>query len=75
MGEARTVGRGRLQLDGIYLWMGYEIRQQPLSAPTFAAAALGIVGMAWHLLGFGRARARTAYQPQRAGQMPRLSNG
>lgn len=51
VGEAAALNTGRLEFDGIYLWIGYEIRHEPATVWTFLAAAIGILALCWHFAG------------------------
>ena len=40
----------RLRLEGVGMWMGYEVRSRPSVEWMFVTACLGILGIGWHFL-------------------------
>ena len=49
-GETLVLPGGRLELVEVTMWMGYEIRSEPLTLWTFLAAVIGVCGIGWHFL-------------------------
>jgi cytochrome c biogenesis protein len=47
-GEVIRLAGGGVRFDGIRLWMGYEIFHDPALPWLFAAALVGVTGLAWH---------------------------
>lgn len=47
-GEQLPVGSSVLRFDGVRLWMGYEIRYEPLLPWLFTIAVVGVLALAWH---------------------------
>lgn len=66
--EARLAG-GRLRLETVTLWLGYEIRSEPPTQWMLLAAAMGICGIGWHFLGAPGGR-RTAPDRRVAAENP-----
>jgi cytochrome c biogenesis protein len=50
-GESVAVAGGTLRYDGLRLWMGYSIVDEPATPWLVAAALIGVLGLAWHVLG------------------------
>lgn len=49
-GESLALPGGRLHFESLRGWMGYRVFYDPMLAWLFLAAALSLVGLAWHLL-------------------------
>jgi len=47
-GETLQVGDATLRFQTVRLWMGYEIRYEPLLPWMFATALIGVLALAWH---------------------------
>jgi cytochrome c biogenesis protein len=47
-GESIELEHGLLEFKAVRMWMGYKIFYDPLLAWFFAAALVGVVGLAWH---------------------------
>jgi hypothetical protein len=47
-GDAIRLEHGVLEFDAIRMWMGYKIFYDPFLAWFFAAALVGVAGIAWH---------------------------
>ena len=47
-GETIELDNGLLEFDAIRMWMGYKIFYDPWLAWFFAAALVGVAGIAWH---------------------------
>ena len=59
-GEVIRLAKGGVRFDGIRLWMGYEIFYDPALPWLFAAALVGVSGLAWHFRDKFRAQMITA---------------
>ncbi|MGB5540447.1 MAG: cytochrome c biogenesis protein ResB [Gammaproteobacteria bacterium] len=47
-GEHVMVGNNALRFEAVRLWMGYEVRYEPLLPWMFAIALIGVLALAWH---------------------------
>ena len=47
-GESIELEHGLLEFKAVRMWMGYKIFYDPLLAWFFAAALVGVAGLAWH---------------------------
>ena len=57
-GDSLKLKGGQLRFEEIRMWMGYDVFYDPMLAWLFAAAVVGIFGLAWHFyhkLGFATA--------------------
>jgi len=47
-GESIELDNGLLEFEAVRMWMGYKIFYDPFLAWFFAAALVGVAGLAWH---------------------------
>ena len=47
-GDSIKLGNARLEFEALRMWMGYKIFYDPWLAWFFAAALVGVTGLAWH---------------------------
>lgn len=66
-GASASLGGGSLRFEGLRLWMGYRIEYNPALPWLFAAAVVGVAGLAWHFWGKFGPSPVAALQPGRAG--------
>lgn len=59
-GDVIRLATGGMRFDGVRLWMGYEIFYDPVLPWLFAAALVGVSGLAWHFRDKFRAELLTA---------------
>jgi cytochrome c biogenesis protein len=50
-GDAVPLNDGILRYDALHTWMGYTISYNPVTPWMLAAAAIGMLGFAWHVVG------------------------
>ena len=66
-GEHIELENGTLEFEAIRMWMGYRIFYDPFLAWFFAAALVGVAGLAWHYYLKLSSQARRVRYVQRAG--------
>lgn len=66
-GDSMSLVGGRLQFEGVRLWMGYRVEYNPWLPWMFMTALLAIAGIGWHFYGRFRLSARH--------EVAELSNG
>lgn len=67
-GEQALLADGSLQFVSVRMWMGYEIRYEPLLPWLFGVAVIGVLALAWHFRTRldNRLDAASASRPRRA---------
>lgn len=66
-GGQLRIGDGMLRFETVRLWMGYEIRYEPLLPWLFATAVTGVLALGWYF------RQRLAADAQPAAAVPRVA--